>query len=129
MNGGIAKVGCDGILPVPRVNAPEVMRHLVKSFVPSDALPTVSSATDGIFEPVFIVVQILQGDGLRADVPAAEWVVFVTAYVQTLVSLNRDFDATYRFAKIAVAIMKGAIFGGSHGIFRGNFQSLSHLEK
>jgi hypothetical protein len=91
---------------VPGVNAPEILRDLVKSFVPPDALPTVRRPTDGISETVFIVVQVLQGDGLGADVPPAERVVFVTAYVQTLIRLNRDFDATYRLAEIAVAIMK-----------------------
>ena len=106
VNGRIAEVRCDGIPPIPLVNALEAPRHLVESFVPPAALPTVRGATDGIFEPVFIVVQVLQGDGLRADVPAAERVVFVTAYVQMLVSLNSDFDATYRFAKIAATIMK-----------------------
>jgi hypothetical protein len=30
------------------------------------------------------------------------------------VGLNRDFDATYRFAEIAVAIMRGAILGIPH---------------
>jgi hypothetical protein len=104
---------------MPRVNALKVLRHLVKSFVPPDSLPTVRSATDGVLEPVFIVVQILQGGGLRADVPAAERVVFVTAYDQTSVVLNRDFDAAYRFAEIAVAIMRRAIVGGSHGTVRG----------
>ncbi len=115
MNGGITKIRSDGVPAVLRVNALEVLRHLVKSFGPSDALPTMMSAADGIFEPVFIIVKISQGRGLRADVPAAERVVFVTADVQTLVGLNSDFDATYRFAEIAVAIVKVAIVGGSHG--------------
>lgn len=123
MNGGIANVRCDSIPPVPRVNALEVLRHLIKSFVPSDALPTMMSAADGILEPVFIKVKILQGNGLRADVPPAERVVFVTANVQTLVCLNGDFDSTYRFAEIATAIMKGAIVGSSHGTVLANFQS------
>ncbi len=39
-----------------------------------------------MFQPVFVVVNILQGNGLRADVPAAERIVFVTADVQTLVA-------------------------------------------
>jgi hypothetical protein len=59
MNGGITKVGCDGIPAVLRVNALEVLGYLVKSFVPSDALPTVRSATDGILKPVFIGVKVL----------------------------------------------------------------------
>src|SRR5258705_9307927 len=114
MNGGITKVRSDGISPVARVNALEVLRHLVKSFVPPEPLPTVRSAAHGILEPVFIVVKILQGDGLRADVPSAERVVIVTADVETLVGLNSDLDAAYRFAEIAVAIMRGAIVGSSH---------------
>ena len=115
MHGGITKVRCDGISPVPRVNALEVLRHLIKSFVPSETLPTVRSAAHGIFQPVLVVVKISQGSGLRADVTAAERVVFVTANVETLAGLNGDFDAAYRFTEIAVAIMKGAIVGGSHG--------------
>ena len=114
MNGGITKVRCEGIPAVLRVNALEVLRYFVKSFVPPEPLPTVRSAAHGVFQPVFIVVKILQGDGLRADVPAAERVVFVTADVQTLVGLNSDFNATYRFAKIAGAIMWGDVVGGSH---------------
>src|SRR6266849_89661 len=131
MNGGITEVSSDGIPSVLRVNALEVLRHFVKSFVPPEPLPTVRSPAHGIFQPVFIIVKILQGHGLRADVPAAERVVFVTADVQTLVILNSDFDATYRFAEIAVAIMKGAIVGGSHGTVAGKFPaaSRSHLGK
>src|ERR1700694_333176 len=105
MNGGITQVGRDGIPAVLRVNSLEVLGHLVKSFVPPELLPTVRSAAHGIFQPVFIIVEISQGSGLRADVPSAERVVLVTADVQTLVGLNSDFDATYRFAEIAGAIM------------------------
>jgi hypothetical protein len=53
-------------------------------------------------------VKILQGDGLRADVSSAENVVFVATNVQTLVSLNGDFDTTDRFAEIAGAVV-GAV--------------------
>ena len=117
MNGGITKVSSDGIPSILRVNALEVLRHLVKGFVPSDALPTILSAADGVFEPVFIIVNILQGNCLRADVASAERVVVVTAYVQTLVGLNSDFDAADRFAEIAGAIVRGAISGDHHGEF------------
>ena len=115
MNGGITEVRCDGIPAVDSMNALEILRYVVKGFVPSDALPTLRSAADGMFEPVFIVVEISQGSGLRTDVPAAEGVVFVTADVQTLVGFNGDFDATNRFAEITVAIVGGAIVGCSHG--------------
>src|SRR3989442_12823381 len=117
MNGGIAKVSRDGIPAVLRVNAFEVLHYLVKRFVPSDALPTVSSAADGIFEPIFIIVNVLQSHGLRADVASAEGVIFITADVQTLVGLNRDFDPTHSFAEIAVAVVRGAVAGGHHDGF------------
>ena len=105
MDGGITKIRSDRISPARRVNALEVLRYLVKSFVPPNALPTVRSAAHGIPEPVFIVMQILQGDGLWTDIPSAERIVFVTAYVQTLIRLDSDFDAANRFAEIAGAIM------------------------
>ena len=127
MNGGIAKVRRYGIPSIRRVNALEALRHLVKSFVPPDALPTVRSAAHGILEPVLIIVKILQGHGLRADVPSAERVVFVTADVQMLAGLNSDFDATYRFAEIAVAIMTEAIVGGSRGQSPGKFPLVSRV--
>src|SRR5439155_13216894 len=104
MNGGITKISCDGIPSVLRLNAFEVLRHLIKSLVPSDLLPTMSGAAHGIFQPVLIIVNILQSNCLRANVPAAEWIVLGTADVQTLAGLNGDFDAAYRFAKIAGAI-------------------------
>ena len=60
MYGGIAKVRCDGIPTVDGMTALEVLRYLVKSLFPADALPTVRSAADGMSEPVLIVVKILQ---------------------------------------------------------------------
>src|SRR5882762_7310114 len=81
MHSGITKIRSDGIPAVDGMNALEVLGHLVKSFVPPNTLPTVRSAAHGIFQPILIVVQILQGDSLWADVPAAERVVFVTADV------------------------------------------------
>ena len=105
MNGRITQVSCDGIPSVLRLNAFEVLCHLIKSLVPSDLLPTMSGAAHGIFQPVLIVVNVLQSNCLRTDVSAAERVFLVTADVQTLAGLNGDLNATYRFAKIAGVIM------------------------
>ena len=115
MNGRITKVRSDGIPGVLRVNVLEILRNLVKRFVPTDALPAMMSAADGVFKPVIIIVNVLQGNGLRADVTPAERVVFVTADAQMLAVLDSDFDATYRFAEVAIAIMKGAHVGVFHG--------------
>jgi hypothetical protein len=115
MNGGITKVRGQGIPTVRCVNALEVLRYLVKSFFPPQPLPTLSSAADRMSEPVFVIVKVLQGNGLRADVPAAQRVVVVAANVETVVSLNSDLDATDRLAEIAGSIVWGGIVGGSHG--------------
>src|SRR5215216_237997 len=111
MNVRITEIRGDGIPSIVRVNAFEVLRHLVESFVPADTLPTVWSATHGISQAVFVVVNVLQGDGFRADVAAAERIVFVAADLQALVTLHGDFDAADRFADIAVAIMRRAGHG------------------
>jgi len=121
MNGWITKVRCNGIPAVLRVNALKVLCDLVKRFVPTDALPATMSAADGVFEPVFIIVNVLQGNGLRADVTPAERVVSVTADVQMVAVLDSDFDATYRFTEVAIAIMKGAKVGVSHGAVLNGF--------
>ena len=115
MNGRISKVSCDGVSAVLRMNALEVLRDFVKSFIPPEPLPTVRRAAHGIFQTVFIKVNISQGSGLGTDVAAAERVVLVAADVQTLIGVNRDLDATYRFAEIAAAIVKGTSAGSSHG--------------
>ena len=124
MNAWITQISRDGIPAIQRVNALEVLRDLVKSFVPSDALPTLWGAANGVSEPVFIVVNVLQGNGLWTDVPSAERIVFVTTYVQTLVGLNSDFDTTNRFAEIAGCDNeRGAIVGSSHMLSTGKFIS------
>ena len=114
MNRGITEVGSDGVSSVLGFDALEVLRHLVKSFVPADALPTLSRSTDRIFEPVLIVMNILQGDGLRADIPAAEWVVLVPADLQSLIAISSDLNPADRFAEIATAIMSRAIILRTH---------------
>src|SRR6266566_5097039 len=114
VNGGITKIRCDCIPAVLFIDALEVLRNFVKSFVPSNALPAILCTTSGMFEPIFIVVNVLQGDGLRADVAATEWIVFVTADVQTLVGPHSDFDPTHSFGEITVAIVRRIIVGGLH---------------
>jgi hypothetical protein len=115
MNGGITKISCEGIPTVNSMDALEVLSDLIKSLFPSEALPTIRSAAYGISQAVLIIVKVLQGRSLRADVTAAEWVVFITANVQTFAGLNSDLDPTDRFAEIAVAIMNRGFVGGLHG--------------
>lgn len=115
MNGGITQISRDAIPSMLRLNALKVLRDFVERFVPTDPLPTVLGATNGMLEPVLIEVNILQGDGLRTDVAAAEGIVFVAANVQTLVGPNGDFDPAHSFAEVAGTIMNRGFVGDWHG--------------
>ena len=115
MNGWITEIRCDGTGSILRLNPLEVPRHFVESLVPSDALPASSSASHGMLQTIFIEVNILQGDGLRANISAAEWIVFIAADIETLVWLYSDFDPADRFAEIARAIVRQAVAGVFHG--------------
>ena len=86
MNGRITKIGGEGIPSVLRMNVLKVVGYLVKRFVPSQSFPTLRSAPHRIFEPVFVVVKILEGHRLRADVSAAKRVVLVTTNVDQVSS-------------------------------------------
>src|SRR6185295_3840052 len=117
MNSGVAKVRGDGTPAVGGVDALEVLRPLIKGFVPPETFPTIRSTTYGKLEAVFIEVKISQGSGLRADVTEAERIFFVTAYIETSVFctcrllLRPDFNAADRLAEIAGAVMSRAIVG------------------
>jgi hypothetical protein len=115
MNTWVTEVRSDGIPAVRCVNPLEVCGDLVKSLVPSDALPALRSSAYGILEPVFVVVDVLEGNGFRTDIPSAERIVFVSADVKTPFAPDRDLDAADRFAEIAVAIMERTIVG-VHGV-------------
>ena len=95
------------------MNAFEVLGYLVESFIPTDSLPTLRSAADRIFQAVFIVVKISERSSLRANVAAAEGIVFVTADIEALVARGCDLDPADRFAEIAIAIMDQIIHGAS----------------
>src|SRR5688572_894918 len=103
VNGWITEVGGDGVSAVGRVNALEVLCYLIEGLVPSDAFPAANGATDGMSQPIRVEVNVLESNSLRADISAAERIVFIAANLQTLVLLNGDLHATDRFAEIATA--------------------------
>src|ERR1051325_112844 len=129
MDSRIAEVRRNRVSAVRRVNALEVLRHFVKRFVPLQPLPTVSGATHRIAQPIFIVVQILQGDSFRADVAAAERILLVTANVEMLIPADSYLQAADRLAKIAGAIVDRSFVSGCHGMVAQKFQLLGISRK
>ena len=79
----------------------EVLRDLIEGFSPTYTLPTAGSTPDRKLKSIFIVVDILQGNGLRADVSTAERVVFITTNIETFMPVSNDFYTADRFAEIA----------------------------
>lgn len=82
MNGGIAEVRGDRVPAVGCVDAFEVLGHFSESFIPTDSLPTLGGAPHRVLQPVLIEVKVSERSSLRADVAAAERVVFVAADVE-----------------------------------------------
>ena len=85
MDGRVSEISGDGIPTVSGIDSLEVVGYFVKSFVPADALPTLRSTAHWLSEPVFVVVNILQRNRLRADVSTAEGIFVVAANVQLLI--------------------------------------------
>src|SRR5256714_8239577 len=91
MNGWVAQICRDGVSTVLRLNAFEIARHLVERFIPADALPAARRAADRLLQPVFIEMNVLQGDAFWANESAAEGIVFVAADAKAI-AVTRDLD-------------------------------------
>src|SRR5688572_26096005 len=115
MDVGISQVGCYRTSSVLGLDALEVVRYQIKGFVPSNAFPTVGCAANWMLQPVFVVINVLEGNSLRADVTTAKRVFMVSPDVEASVTVNTDLDSADRFAQIAGAIVSGRFRVGFHG--------------
>lgn len=107
VNSGVPKICTDRVAAMLCIHAFEVLRYFIERFVPADALPAVRGATNRIFQPVFVVMYVLQRDCLRTDIAAAKRVIFVAADGEPLVSFDFDLDTTNRFAQITARWIPG----------------------
>ena len=76
---------------------------LLQRLLPADLLPFGAHAAQRTAQPVRILVQVLEGDRLGADVPAAEHVVGVSADGPHDTVLDVHRDAAHRLAQVASA--------------------------
>jgi hypothetical protein len=83
---------------VDALHLEEPLRGQVEGGLPADLLPIRSAPAQGPAQPVRVLVQILQCDRLRTDVPVAEHVVFVAADREDAVSVDRDGKPAHRLA-------------------------------
>ena len=106
MGGGVAEVQRHRILAMHFLDVVQAPGCLVQGFIPADRHPAVGGAFHRMAQAVRIVVQVLQGHGLGADMAPAKWVVLVTPDGQNLIAAMLDLDATHGFAEIAGVVMR-----------------------
>src|SRR5262249_29489681 len=79
---------------------------LVERFLPADLLEAGRGAAQGAAQPVPVLVHVLEGHGLRADVAAAEGILGVAADRADASLGHFDRDAAHRFAQVAGTEMR-----------------------
>ena len=72
VHGRITDIRGHAMAPIFRLNAFDVLRHFIKRFVPIDLLPSTIGPSHRMFEPIRIVVDVLQSNCFRADVTMTE---------------------------------------------------------
>ncbi|MNH25358.1 hypothetical protein D3C79_853470 [compost metagenome] len=73
----VALIDGHGVLPMGLLDGPELLRGQFEGFLPADRLPAVSDALVWRTQAIRIVLDILQGHRLGADMAAAEAVLGV----------------------------------------------------
>jgi hypothetical protein len=107
---GIAHVHADGVYPVLAVDGQQRIGGGVEGLIPADFLPVVATvgardASHGVAEAVRILVNVLERDGLGADMAAAQGVVRIALDGDDLLAARFDLQATDRLAEVAGAIV------------------------
>ena len=105
MHGRISDIYSHAVPAMFLLNSFEVLRHLIESFIPFNLLPSIAGPSNRLFESVRIVMDILQGNRFRADVPMAEDIVSIALDAQRSIGLRIDLNTTHCFADIASAEM------------------------
>ena len=111
VDGRVALIDGDGVAAVGALHLDEPLRRQVEGGVPADLLPGRSAAAQGVPQPIGVLVQILQSDGLRTDVPVAEDVLLVAPDGKDAVPVDHDGQPAHRLAERAGP----EVGGGGHG--------------
>ena len=98
---------------VDRAAKPSATRSSASSQLISTQ-PVGRSRPDRAAQPIGVVVNVDEGDALRADVPARERIVGVAAYVGHPVALERELQAADRLAQVADTDHGAGLVGDRH---------------
>jgi len=112
MHAGIALIDGHGVLSVARLNSTEAFGDQGERLVPLDRQPLAANPAHGLAQAVGVVLNILQGHRLGANMAATETVLSVAldrANLLTAVGLQLGFDgqAADGFTEMACTVMEG----------------------
>ena len=97
----ISEIDPDGGVAIPQLDAGQVLGDIVERLGPRNFLPAARRAPNRPPQTVRILLNLLQRDGLRTDVSAAERILFIGSDSNDPIGLHLDEQATGRFAQIA----------------------------
>ena len=112
MHAGIALIDGHGVLPMRGLDRTQALSHQLERLIPTDGLPLLAHAAHGLANTVGIVLDILQGHRLGADMATAEAVLGIAldrTNLRAAVSLGFGFDGEPAdgFAQMACTVMEG----------------------
>ena len=108
---GVAEVSANTVAAVLFAYPVQSAGHQVKGFVPLHFLPAVGGAPYRFAQALRVFVEVLEGDGLGADVAMAQRIVLVTLDGGDVAILDLDGHAAHGFTQMAGTVV-GAVFHG-----------------
>ncbi|MNY45625.1 hypothetical protein D3C86_1807430 [compost metagenome] len=128
---GVALVHRHGVLPVTLLNRPQSLGNQVESLLPFDRLPFAADLEHGLAQPVGVILDVLQGHSLGADMATTETIVgiaFDRTDAQRLVGAFGGFDgqATNGFTQVARTVVQSLGHGQPRSCFGRTAQGSRH---
>ena len=109
----VAEVGANGIASVLLACSVQPAGHQIKGFVPLHFLPAIGGAPYRFAQALRVFVEVLEGDGLGADVAMAQRVVLVALDGGDMAIPDLNGHAAHGFAQMAVTVVGAIVHGVS----------------
>ncbi len=113
----IALVDRHGIGTVALADLNKALGDQFVGLVPADRLPLIAAAAHRVAQAIGVVLDVLQGDSLGADMAAAEAVEGVALNRKDTLAFGLDGQAADGFAQVTSTVMDADVahFGFPHG--------------
>jgi hypothetical protein len=100
VHGGVAGVHAYGVSPKTLLQVVDTLRGFVERLAPRHLLPSRARPSHRMPKPIRVLVDLAQRQGLRADVPAREYVVRVRSDIGHAVTVDRERQPAHRLAQV-----------------------------